>query len=55
MTQFANQNINSKVEFTFDDVLAIQCCMETIKKVQEDKELYNKLLSLHSRLYDACH
>lgn len=47
------QNIMSK--FTFDDVLAIQCCMETVKKIQEDEALYNKLLDLHGRLYDACH
>ena len=40
-------------KFTFDDVLALQCCMETAKKVQEDEELYEKLQSLHSRLYDA--
>ena len=40
-------------KFDFDDILAIQCCIETVKKVQEDKELYDKLLSLHSRLHDA--
>lgn len=45
----------SKVKFTFDDVLAIQCCMENAKEVQQDKDLYNKLLDLHGRLYDACH
>ena len=39
--------------FTFDDVLALQCCMETVKKVQEDKELYEKLNDLHSKVYDA--
>jgi len=39
--------------FTFDDVLALQCCMETVKKVQEDKELYEQLQSLHNRLHDA--
>lgn len=40
-------------QFTFDDVLALQCVMETVKKVQEDKELYEQLQSLHNRLYDA--
>lgn len=40
-------------KFTFDDVLALQCCMETIKKVQEDKELYEKLNLIHSKMYDA--
>lgn len=40
-------------KFTYDDVLALQCCMETAKKVQEDKELYERLQSLHNRLYDA--
>jgi hypothetical protein len=40
-------------KFTFNDVLALQCCMETVEKVQEDKELYEQLQSLHSRLYDA--
>ena len=45
----------SNVKFTFDDVLAIQCCMETVKQVQEDKVLYNKLLELHNKIYDACH
>ena len=24
--------------FMFDDILALQCCMETVKKVQEDKD-----------------
>lgn len=41
--------------FTFDDILALQCCMETVKKVQEDKDLYEKLNDLHSRVYDAYH
>jgi len=40
-------------QFTFNDVLALQCCMETVKKVQEDKELYEKLNNLHGRVYDA--
>lgn len=39
--------------FTFDDVLALQCCMETVKKVQEDKDLYEKLKDIHGRVYDA--
>lgn len=39
--------------FTFDDILALQCCMETVSKVQEDKVLYEKLKGLHSRVYDA--
>ena len=39
--------------FTYDDILALQCCMETSKKVQEDKELYEQLQSLHDRLHDA--
>lgn len=47
--------MGEKIKFTFDDVLAIQCCMETAKKVQEDEALYNKLLELHNKLYDACH
>lgn len=40
-------------KFTLDDVLALQCCMETVKKVQEDKELYEKLNLLHGKVYDA--
>lgn len=40
-------------KFTFDDVLALQCCMETVKKVQEDKELYERLNLIHSKIYDA--
>lgn len=40
-------------KFEFNDILALQCCMEIVKKVQEDKELYGRLLSLHDRLYDA--
>ena len=51
-------NVDSQViltTFTFDDILALQCCMETIKKVQEDKDLYEKLNDLHSRVYDAYH
>ena len=39
--------------FTFDDILALQCCMETVKKVQEDKDLYEKLKDMHGRVYDA--
>ena len=39
--------------FTFDDIFALQCCMGTVKKVQEDKELYGQLQSLHNRLHDA--
>ena len=39
--------------FTFDDILALQCCMETAKKVQNDKDLYEKLNNLHGRIYDA--
>lgn len=39
--------------FTFGDILALQCCMETVKKVQEDKDLYEKLKDLHDRVYDA--
>lgn len=42
-------------KFTFDDVLALQCCMETVKKVQEDKDLYEKLNDLHDRVHDAYH
>ena len=47
---------NSQVllpSFMFDDILALQCCMETVKKVQEDKYLYEKLKDLHDRVYDA--
>lgn len=49
-------NIDSQVKlptFTFDDVLVLQCCMETVKKVQVDKDLYDKLLSLHDKVHDA--
>ena len=42
-----------KYLFTYDDILALQCCMETSKKVQEDKELYKQLQSLHDRLHDT--
>lgn len=40
-------------KFTFDDILALQCCMETVKKVKEDKELYEQLNLIHSKMYDA--
>lgn len=40
-------------KFTFDDVLALQCCMETVKKVQEDKELYEQLNLIHDKIHDA--
>lgn len=40
-------------KFTFDDILALQCCMETVKKVQEDEKLYEKLNLIHSKMYDA--
>lgn len=41
--------------FTFNDILALQCCMETVKKVQEDKELYEALSILHNKVHDAYH
>lgn len=47
--------MKEKVKFTLDDVLAIQCCMAYVKHVKEDEALYNKLLELHSKIYDACH
>lgn len=40
-------------KFTFGEVLALQCCMETVKKVQENKELYEQLNLIHSKIYDA--
>lgn len=40
-------------KFDFNDVMALQCCMETAKKVQKDNELYEKLNSLHGKVYDA--
>ena len=42
-------------QFTFDDVLAIQHCIVIAKKVQEDKELYEALVSLHDRIHDVYH
>ena len=42
-------------KFTFDDVLALQCAMETANKIQNDKELYEQLVSLHNRVHDAYH
>lgn len=47
------QTVLTLPKFTFNDVLALQCCMETVKKVQEDKELYEKLNDLHSKVYDS--
>ena len=40
-------------KFTFDDILALQCCMGTVKKVQEDKELYEQLNLIHDKIHDA--
>lgn len=40
-------------KFNFDDVLALQCCVEIIKKSQKDKELYEQLQNLHDRVHDA--
>lgn len=39
-------------KFTFNDLIALQCCMETVKKVQEDKELYEQLNLIHSKIYN---
>lgn len=36
--------------FTFDDVLALECCR---KEVEKEEELYNQLQSLHNRVHDA--
>lgn len=41
--------------FTFDDILALQCCMETVKNIQENKELYEALLLLHDKVHSAYH
>ena len=51
--QHIQKQETSYPKFDFDDILALQCCMETAEKVTEDKELYKKLQSLHSRLHDA--
>ena len=40
-------------KFTFDDILALQCCMVTVKNVQEDNELYEQLNLIHNKMYDA--
>ena len=40
-------------KFTFDDILALQCCMVTAKNVQEDNELYEQLNLIHNKMYDA--
>lgn len=53
--QGESNNHTTLPKFTFDDVLALQCCMETVKKVQEDKTLYEQLQSLHDRVHDAYH
>lgn len=36
--------------FTFDDILALKCCM---KEVEKEEELYNQLQSLYNRVHDA--
>ena len=53
MKQIVEIEVPEFPKFTFDDVLALQCCMETVKKVQEDKELYEKLNLIYSKMYDA--
>ena len=53
MKQIVEIEVPEFPKFTFDDVLALQCCMEIVKKVQEDKELYEKLNLIHSKMYDA--
>lgn len=40
-------------KFTFDDILALQCCMVIAKNVQEDNELYEQLNLIHNKMYDA--
>lgn len=40
-------------KFTFDDILALQCCMVTVKNVQEDNELYEQLNLIHNKMYDT--
>lgn len=39
-------------KFTFDDVLALECCM---KMAEKEEELYKQLQSLHNRVHDAYH
>ena len=53
--KFQKKTINNVhfPKFTFDDVLALQRCMETVKKVQEDKELYEQLNLIHDKIHDA--
>lgn len=36
--------------FTFEDILAVQCCMQAMSK---NCELYKKLQSLHDRLHEV--
>ena len=38
-------------KFTFDDILALECCMKMAEK--EEEELYKQLQSLHNRVHDA--
>ena len=55
-TVISKSSQNEKISFptfTFDDIIALQCCMETAKKVQGDKDLYEKLNNLHNKVYDA--
>lgn len=40
-------------KFDFNDVLALECCMETAEKVQKDEALYEKLKDLYSKVHDA--
>jgi hypothetical protein len=48
-----NQNKDGKVifpKFTFDDVLALECCM---KMTEKEEELHEQLQSLHDRVHDV--
>jgi len=48
-----NKNKDGKVifpKFTFDDVLALECCM---KMTEKEEELHEQLQSLHDRVHDV--
>ena len=46
-------NMNTPNYFTFDDVLVLQYCIETIREIQEDRELYEQLNIIYNKIYDA--
>lgn len=47
------QGKNNACKFTFEDVLALECSMKTVKTIKGGDELYKILVLLYNKIHDA--